>query len=349
MTLLNSTLADLGWSTHFMMQLDSDELANLIPMRISEVHRSQLSAQSEAGPASITTPPDFSTAECAVGDWVLVDPEIQRITRILDRNTLLQRRAAGTDARGQLIAANIDTLFIVSSCNADFNLARLERYLALAGEAQVQPVLLLTKADQCDDPLAYEQKAQVLDPMLPVITMNATEATEIKKLFDWWRKGQTAVLLGSSGVGKSTLLNGLAGTELATAAVRADDAKGRHTTTSRSLHLASHGGWLIDTPGMRALKLQSASDGVDTVFDDLVDLATACKFSDCQHDSEPGCAVQAAIAASEIDPVRLERWRKLQLEDRHNTESVTQARQRGKVFGQMLREVKSERKRRGKR
>lgn len=343
------SLADLGWSAHFRMQLDTDELANLIPMRISEVHRSQLQALAEAGPAIITTPPDFSTAECAVGDWVLVDPEIQRITRILERKTLVQRRAAGTDARGQLIAANIDTLFIVSSCNADFNLARLERYLALAGDAQVQPVLLLTKADQSDDADAFAAEARTLSPTLPVILMDARDPNEITKLFDWWRKGQTAVLLGSSGVGKSTLLNGLAGTSLATAAVREDDAKGRHTTTSRSLHLVSHGGWLIDTPGMRALKLQSATEGVEAVFDDLVELAAACKFSDCGHDSEPGCAVQAAIAKKQIEPERLERWRKLLLEDQHNSETLAQSRQRGKDFGRVLREVKAERKRRGKR
>ncbi|MDA5092573.1 ribosome small subunit-dependent GTPase A [Aliiroseovarius sp. KMU-50] len=328
-------LTDLGWSNYFARQ--ALDLSELTPFRISEVHRDRLSALGVEGETGLIST-DHSTGDFAVGDWVLAD-EQYRITHLLERQTELKRRAAGTDARMQLIAANVDVLFITSSCNADFNPARIERFLALAHEAGCFAVLVLTKADQCDDPREMVREAERLAPALPVLAINALDPDGIGQLEGWLSPGQTAALVGSSGVGKTTLMNGLCGLYDATQGIREDDAKGRHTTTSRALRPTRNGGWLIDTPGMRALRLADAGEGIDALFDDLVTLAAACRFSDCQHGSEPGCAVQAAIENDELDPDRLRRWQKLQAEDRRNSETIAESRARDKAFGKMVNSV----------
>lgn len=333
---MQMTLKDLGWSAFFDRQWDRETLGETPPLRIAEVHRDRLEALGPDGPAELITGGE-STGDFAVGDWVLA--EAGRVTHRFDRQTELARRAAGTDARRQLIAANVDTLFVVSSCNADFNIARLERYLALAQGAGCFPVILLTKADMCDDPQDYIRRAERAAGMAPVLALNALDTEELFEVAAWCGPGQTGALLGSSGVGKSTLLNGLTGATLATQAIREDDAKGRHTTTHRALKRMTNGGWLIDTPGMRALRLTGAADGIDAVFDDLTELATQCRFADCQHGSEPGCAVQAAIAAGEVEPERLKRWQKLQREEARNSETLAEARARDKAFGKMVRGI----------
>ncbi|MGE4528713.1 MAG: GTPase RsgA, partial [Rhodospirillaceae bacterium] len=172
-----------------------------------------------------------------------------------------------------------------------------------------------------------------------VETLDARDANAAAGLGAWCGPGQTVALLGSSGVGKSTLVNTLSGSAAATAAVRADDDRGRHTTTARALHRLECGGWLLDTPGMRELQLADARDGLDEVFDDIVALAQDCRFSDCTHNAEPGCAVQAAIAAGSLDPQRLARWRKLSAEDAFNTASLAERRARDRAFGKMVRSV----------
>lgn len=343
---MNFTLSDLGWSNHFTRQCDP-AIDTTTLFRVAEVHRDALTVLGGDGPARLTTAPELSMAEIAVGDWVQTD-HAGRVDYVFDRQTLLSRRAAGSDARTQLIAANVDVLFIVSSCNADFNVARLERYLALAQSAGCFPVLVLTKADLCDDPDDYARRAAQIATMLTVLTINAQTEAAIAALTDWCRAGQTAALVGSSGVGKTTLLNGLTGASDHTAGIREDDAKGRHTTTARALRPMAGGGWIIDTPGMRALRLLDAGDGIDAVFADIAELATHCRFSDCSHQLEPGCAVQAAVQAGTLDPDRLNRWRKLLVEDQRNSETIAQSRARGKAFGKLIREVKVEMKRRNK-
>ena len=334
------SLSDLGWSSHFAAQHTADP--SLLPYRISAVHRDRLIGLSPEGESPLLSL-DQSTGAYAVGDWVLAD-ENKRIRRVLDRRSLLQRRAAGTGAAAQLIAANVDVLFIVSSCNADFNLPRLERYLALAHQAGCYPVVVLTKSDMCDDPSLYVDQAQSLAPFLTVLAVNALDHGDLEQVLSWCPKGQTSALLGSSGVGKTTLANGMTGQDQATAGIREDDARGRHTTTARALHRMRNGGWLIDTPGMRALRLLDAQEGLDEVFSDISNLSLNCRFSDCQHETEPGCAVQAAIDAGTLDPARLDRWRKLRREDQHNSASVAQARARDKAFGKMVRSVMHEKK-----
>ncbi|WP_170764794.1 ribosome small subunit-dependent GTPase A [Ruegeria lacuscaerulensis] len=337
---MSFTLSDLGWSSHFAAQHAAN--SSCVPFRITAVHRDRLIGADTHGETPLLTL-DRPTGEFAVGDWVLADDQ-NRVQHLLERRSLLKRRAAGTSAEVQLIAANVDVLFIVSSCNADFNLARLERYLALAHQAGCYPVIVLTKADTCTDPNDYAKPAESLASFLTVLTINALDHADVQQVLSWCPAGQTGALVGSSGVGKTTLANAMTGQEEATAGIREDDARGRHTTTARALHQMRNGGWLVDTPGMRALRLLDAQDGVDEVFSDLLELAGTCRFSDCQHQVEPGCAVQNAIAKGTLDAERLERWRKLRREDQRNSESVAQSRARDKAFGKMVRSVMQEKK-----
>ncbi|AXQ95459.1 ribosome small subunit-dependent GTPase A [Cereibacter azotoformans] len=337
------TLADLGWASDFLRQLDLDELS-ATPCRIAAVHRSRVEALTAAGPLSLTPPPGLSTGEIAVGDWALTDGV--RLLRLLDRRSSLSRRAAGTAAARQLIAANVDTLFVVTSCNADFNPARLERYLALARAAGVEPVILLTKPDLAPDPEAWRERAEAIDRRVAVRLIDATGPEVRAALADWCRPGQTVALAGSSGVGKTTLANALTGDAQATAPIREDDAKGRHTTTGRHLRPITGGGWLIDTPGMRELRLTDAGEGIAAVFDDIDALARACRFADCTHGNEPGCAVRAALTEGRLDPGRLARWEKLKRENRHNSATLAEAHARDRAFGRMVREVLRDKNRR---
>lgn len=323
------SLSGLGWSEHFAHQIDDGETAT--PARVAEVTRSTLSVLTEAGPDSLVTPD--STGLYAVGDWVLRDGP--RAVRRLERNTEIARRAAGPVAERQLIAANVDTLAIVTSCNADFNVARLERYLAMASQAGCLPLIVLTKADQSDDPSEYVKTAARLSSIVTAFAIDGRDADDVARLNAWCGPGQTLALVGSSGVGKTTLQNHLTGVMAEVQGIREDDAKGRHTTTARSLRPTLAGGWLIDTPGIRELQLSDAAEGIWSVFSDVTDLIGDCRFNNCTHESEPGCAVQAAIAAGELDPERLTRWRKLSREDRFSTESVAEARARAKSFGKM--------------
>lgn len=327
------TLAGLGWSNFFLSQLDETELS-LTPIRISGVHRARIDGQSTMGPLTLPFAGALSARDLAVGDWVLSDGD--RMTRRLDRRTTLSRQAAGTGNATQLIAANVDTLFIVTSCNADFNPARLERYLALAAEAGTEPVILLTKADSSADSKTYRDRASRLQRNLTVLTLDARDPSVAATLGDWCLQGQTVALVGSSGVGKTTLTNSLTGLGGTTAPIRENDGRGRHTTTIRSMHALAGGGWLIDTPGMRALGLTDAAAGIDAVFQEVTDLVGQCRFRDCAHQSEPGCAVRAAIAAGYLDEARLMRWEKLKREDRYNSETPAEARERNRRFGRQV-------------
>ncbi|WP_204115607.1 ribosome small subunit-dependent GTPase A [Shimia biformata] len=333
-------LKALGWSTHFARQLDDDE-ASLPRLRIANIHRDRLGAIGISGEVTLTCPPDMPTSSLAVGDWVLAEADTPVIRRRLTPRGELRRKAAGKVVESQLIAANVDTLFIVTSCNADFNIARLERYLALAEAGGALPVIVLTRADEVDDTAPFLSQARRLSPIVTALALDARDPEQATALTPWCGPGDTVALVGSSGVGKSTLLNALAGTDVATGAIREDDAKGRHTTTHRDLKPAKAGGWIIDTPGMRELQLVDAAEGIDAVFEDLAELALECRFSDCAHDSEPGCAVRRAIDTEEVEEARFERWQKLLREDARNTESVAEARQRDRSLSRVYREGQS--------
>ncbi|MEO6014417.1 MAG: ribosome small subunit-dependent GTPase A [Devosia sp.] len=311
-------LESLGWSRYFADQVAADE-ARFAAARIDAVHRARLTGLGAAGQVQLILPAHADTAGYAVGDWVLFEPLGNTLHRRLDRKSLLQRRGEGKRPT-QLVAANVDTLFIVASCNADFNVARLERYLALANDAGTHPVIVLTKADLAAEATEFEQRASALQRELAVIPLNARSGDAAAALAKWCGAGATVALVGSSGVGKSTLVNTLAGSSWrprqTTGDIRESDSKGRHVTTSRSLHPMANGGWVIDTPGIRSLHVSGLDHGIDVLFAEITELAPNCKFRDCSHDHEPGCAVLAAVANGTLDPERLARWRKLQTESR---------------------------------
>lgn len=334
------TLTDLGWTQRHIDQL-TDEDAGTTPARVNKVSRTRITALAADGALRLVTQGEESTGDYVTGDWVLANTEESLVLRRLERDTLLTRRAAGSGMETQLIAANVDTLGIVTSCNADFNVARLERYLAMAASAGCVPLIILTKSDMCDDALDYTRRAEALSPLANAIALDATADDAAEVLKPWAKDGQTFALVGSSGVGKTTLANALTGAEEATAGIREDDAKGRHTTTSRGLSRTIFGGWLIDTPGMRALRLNDAADGIDAVFSDIDALTEQCKFRDCSHESEPGCAVQAAIAAGTLDADRVRRFAKLVREEEMNHEARHEARAREKGVHKMIRSTQA--------
>ncbi|MFP7571610.1 ribosome small subunit-dependent GTPase A [Marivita sp. S2033] len=327
------SLTDLGWSDHFARQITPDD-AGLVPARISEVHRTQLIALTQDGDIRLT--PSEPASAYAVGDWVLYEAGTAK--RRLTPRTDLHRKAAGHTIATQRIAANVDTVGLVTSCNEDFNIARLERYLALALASGALPLVILTKADMCDDPAPFRRQAERLSPLVTAIALNAKNPDEVTRLASWCGNAQTLALLGSSGVGKTTLRNALTGEDATTQAVRSDDYKGRHTTTHRALRRTINGGWLIDTPGMRELQLSGSGEGLEELFDDIETLAAQCRFSDCAHESEPGCAVKAAIQSGTLSASRLARWQKLSREDRHNTQTLAQSRAQQKAFGRMVKD-----------
>ncbi len=271
----------------------------------------------------------------------MLDSTRPRSSRVLERTSLIKRRAPGTDRQEQLIAANIDTAFIVTSCNQDFKVARLERYAALAFEARMTPVIVVTKTDLVTDPQNYVDAARAVSDMIDVVALDARGDAPRTKLLPWCKPGKTVAFLGSSGVGKSTLANALLESQsIETQTIREDDAKGRHTTTRRELHAMPNGCLVLDTPGMRELQLTDAAEGINDLFADIQELAAQCRFKNCQHDSEPECAVLKAIDEGVLDGDRLRRWRKLMAEDAFNSASLAERRSRDKAFGKMVRGVK---------
>jgi len=322
----NCTLSQLGWSAHFAAQLTE----NLIPMRVTDIHKSFIGTMGEAGPERLNMTLDLVEQGVTVGDWVLKDPETGQPVQVLERQSLLKRRNARTNVDDQLIAANVDTLFVVSSCNKDFNVARLERYFALAYQGGAEPVLILTKADLADNPGEFEAEAMRSLPGVMVYAVDALDANTAEILAPYCGEGKTVALLGTSGVGKTTLTNVLTGLNQLTQDIRSSDARGRHTTTARSMHQMQAGGWLIDTPGMRALRLSDAREGLEAVFSDIEELATQCRFNDCAHESEPGCAVRGAVA-----PERVRRWQKLMAEDTYGNETIAESRERYRKLGKL--------------
>ena len=254
-----------------------------------------------------------------VGDWVAFRPgerpgELGAMEVVLPRKTLFSRRAAGDATAAQALAANIDAVFLVMGLDGDFNPRRLERYLALTHASGAEPVILLSKADLCEDVEECREEILVSAPSVPIITASLLEGVP-PELRAFLGVGRTAALLGSSGAGKSTLLNALIGTnKQKTRAVRANDNRGRHTTSHRELFAIPEGGMVIDSPGLREVQLWEAREGLGAAFDDLEDLARACRYRDCVHDGEPGCAVVAAVERGVLDEERLESWQKLRLE-----------------------------------
>lgn len=338
----DSSLASLGWQTFFQQQLALEEWGVLLPARVMEQHRASLEVRTEQGSQTLALL--HSMPALTVGDWVLLD-DTGQFVRALERKSVFKRKAAGSKLAEQLIAANVDTAFIVSSLNEDFNLSRIERFLSVAHQAGTDAVLVLSKLDLCTDAENLREQAQGLDSRLCVETVNCLEPSSVATLSPWCRPGQTIVVIGSSGAGKSTLSNALLGAAVQeTGGIREDDAKGRHTTTRRSLILMPSGGLILDTPGMRELQLADCEEGVAATFADIEQWATQCRFGDCQHDSEPGCAVRLAIEAEQLDERRLRSYRKLSREQAMNAASLAQRRASFRKQGRQYKRIISETK-----
>jgi ribosome biogenesis GTPase len=326
----DETLEELGWRAFFSAQVSVEEALQCHPVRVMAVHRGKIAVNGAGSQHSIAPYiPDARPSDDhpTVGDWLLIDKITLQPTRVLRRLNLFKRLAPRDPRKEQLIAANVDTLFIVSSCNQDFSVARLERYLVLAREVGVNPVVVLTKTDLTHTPETYAEAARAIDAGLRVETVNGRDPGSVACLAIWCGKGETVALLGSSGVGKSTLVNTLRGSDsIATQAVRAGDDTGRHTTTAREMHRLTGGGWLLDTPGMRELQLSDTAAGISEMFDDILLIAQDCRFSDCAHGGEPGCAVRAAISEGTLTSERFNRWRQLAAENDINAAYLTKRR-----------------------
>lgn len=288
----------------------------------------------------------------AVGDWVVYEKppgsEQAIIQGILPRKSVFSRKAVAGVTEEQIVAANVDVLFLVSALNQDFNLRRLERYLTLAHRSGAETVVVLNKADLCED--LGDKLAQVREIAMaqPIFAISAMSNQGLDPLRSFLQPGVTVALLGSSGVGKSTLLNALYGAEIQKVnTIREDDAKGRHTTTHRQLFQLPSGGLILDTPGMRELQLWDAAEGIEQTFEDLHDLFAACRYRNCAHEQEPGCAVQTALATGDLDDGRWRNYLKLQREEawverRQNQQEKLNTKRRWKQITKALKKQSKE-------
>lgn len=342
------SLPELGWGHFFQQQLSLEEWETTTPVRVFALNRHLVDGVGEGGHQQFALPHAWLRYKVeelpTVGDWVLLDSDGLPL-RLLERTSLFKRMASGRDARVQLMAANVDTLFIVTSCNQEFSLSRLERYLALALDAGVEPVIILTKVDLIESAEEFCAQARALRPGLAIESVNAKDSKVIDILRPWCATGKTVALVGSSGVGKSTLVNALSSAAVqAVGATREKDAKGRHTTTARSLHLLPGGGLLLDSPGMRELQLSDCEAGVATLFEEIEAVARNCRFNDCSHLGEAGCAVIAAAERDELDPRRLANYLKLKAEQLRADETLVEKRRKEKSLSKMYKRVQGQRR-----
>jgi ribosome biogenesis GTPase len=303
-------LAALGWNPELAKNLEPD----LVPARVLAGHRAAYDVQTPTEVVRTRLPGRLvhENVDVAVGDWVGLSDGL--IRTVLPRRSAIVRNSAGRTSEFQTLAANVDVAFIVSSLGPELEPRRIERYLVTIWESGATPEIVLTKSDRLEDPWPLVAEVEAVALGVPVHVVSALTGDGCDALRARLQPGTTAVLLGSSGVGKSTLVNRFAGRELmAVTETREDDDEGRHTTTHRELILLPGGGVIIDTPGIRELQLWD-SGGIDEAFADIEELAAACRFNDCSHTQEPGCAVLAAVSSGELPSERFESWRKLQRE-----------------------------------
>jgi ribosome biogenesis GTPase / thiamine phosphate phosphatase len=312
-------LHDLGWDDGFAAALRPHD--NCIPARVSAQHRGEYDVLTERGELRAHVAGrlrhEASSGEHlpAVGDWVALRAET--IHAVLPRRSAFLRKVAWSQTEAQVLAANIDTVFVLTGLDEDFSLRRLERYLTLAWESGAVPALVLTKADLCEDPLERLLEAEQVAMGVPAHVISNVTGEGLDELTRYLAPAKTVALLGSSGVGKSTLVNRLLEDEVQATKELAEDGTGRHTTTARQLLRLPGGAMLVDTPGLREVQLWSADEGITEAFADVDELAADCRFNDCGHRREPGCAVQAAIDEGRLPRERLQSYRALQRELRH--------------------------------
>ncbi len=328
-------LAVIGWSDFFASAYAPYCQQGFCVGRVAIVHRDACILYTEMGEvtADLTGKLRYQATAMAdlpaVGDWVVIrlrEAEKQAtIHAVLPRKSYFSRKLAGTTTTEQVIAANVDTAFLVSGLDGDFNLRRIERYLTLIWECGANPVVVLNKVDMCDRPAERVAAVEAIAVGVPVVTLSAAYNEGLEQLQPFLRVGQTIALLGSSGVGKSTLINQLRGKDTqAVQSVRRHDSRGKHTTTHRELILLPSGGVMIDTPGMREIQIWSGDTGIPETFADIEALEQDCRFRNCQHGNEPGCAVQQALAMGYLDEARWLNYQKLQRELRYLTRKQDQ-------------------------
>jgi ribosome biogenesis GTPase len=325
------TLTELGWNDFFAASFAPHAEEGLAPARVMRELKGEYALETGAGkmtasPAGRLWHGEESLGSPAVGDWVAVRPpasasEPGLIRAVLPRRSKFSRKAAGTRTDEQVVAANVDTIFLMTGLDGDFNPRRIERYLAAGWESGAEPVLVLSKADLAEVTADLEERIRRVEEIalgVPVHAVSSRTGQGMEALRAYLKPGRTVSALGSSGVGKSTLINFLLGKDVQrTGSVREGDDRGRHTTTHRALFITPSGALLLDTPGMRELQLWEADEGLGVTFADIEELAESCRFNDCAHEGTPGCAVEAAVAAGTLDAGRVESYRKLQLEQRH--------------------------------
>ncbi|GGM39136.1 putative ribosome biogenesis GTPase RsgA [Micromonospora sonchi] len=330
---MNITLTALGWDTDRAAYLRRHRTDHR-PGRVARVDRGVCTVLTEDGPVRATSggallaaaAGDATRLPCA-GDWVLLGtwPDARvTVEAVLPRRTALIRRTAGKDASGQLLAANLDAAAVVEPMHPAPDAGRIERLLSLVHESGARPLVVLTKTDLAADPAAVARQLAAVAPGVPVLPVSAERGSGLDPLRAEVAPGRTLGLLGPSGAGKSSLVNALAGTTvMPTQSIRRVDGKGRHTTTWRSLVPLPGGGAVLDTPGVRAVGLLDGATGLDRAFVDIADLAAGCRYGDCGHESEPGCAVRAALESGELSARRWESWRRLHREIAHETRRRT--------------------------
>jgi ribosome biogenesis GTPase / thiamine phosphate phosphatase len=356
-------LHELGWNAFFVAEWNNAVRQGERPARVIEQHRELWEVAGEFGECraeaagKLRLAADEGADWPAVGDWVSVSGEPEHgmlIREVLPRRTQIARKVAGRRVAAQVLAANVDSLFLVMGMDGDYNPRRLERYLAQAWESGARVAVLLNKADICEDAEARRMEICRIATGADVLCISAATGAGISQLDSYLESGQTIVLLGSSGVGKSTLVNRLLERdEQATSPVRAGDSRGRHTTTARQLFFLPGGAMVIDTPGLRELQLWDSEAGLDQAFGDVEVLAKHCRFRDCKHSGEPGCAVAAAIREGELEQERLENHQKLLrehafLERKIDKGAQQKARNHIKVINRAVRELYRRRERDGK-
>jgi ribosome biogenesis GTPase / thiamine phosphate phosphatase len=320
-------LEDIGWDSFFQKHFQIMKVPGSVPARVISESKGSFQVYSQYGELAARISgkmrhrAEQENQYPAVGDWVVINPLVVEqksiIHAVLPRKSKFSRKVAGDRTEEQVVSANIDTVFIVSGLDGgrNFNLRRIERYLTLAWNSGATPVIVLNKVDLCPEVDSYVQSIEDIAPGISVHPVSAKERIGLEALKNYLPKGNTGAFLGSSGVGKSAIINSLLGIEKQeTGEVRQDDHMGRHTTTKRELILLPDGGIMIDTPSMREIQMWAGEEDLRGTFHDIEMLAKRCRFSDCGHNLESGCAVRAAIERGELDPARLESYRKLQKE-----------------------------------